>query len=183
MTNIRPAVIAAGFGGSILLYSGLKGKGVANSIRALLTGQSPSIVPDQYGIGGSITQAADVPTEGQVSVHNVTSGSAASNQNIARLLAAPYGWSAGQQWTDLVALWNQESSWNEDATGSDTPQGNAYGIVQALPSSKLPLAGRPNAPDGPQKAAAQIQWGLQYISKVYGNPSAAWAHETSAGWY
>lgn len=124
--------------------------------------------------GGGSTPAAGA---GDTSAHNA---GAAANQATARLLAAPYGWSTGQQWADLVSLWNRESGWSNTA---ENVSSGAYGIAQALghgPTNQYP-AGPANPPTS--SAAAQISWGLQYIRQRYGSPSAAWAHETSAGWY
>jgi resuscitation-promoting factor RpfB len=78
--------------------------------------------------------------------------------------AAAYGWT-GQQWNDLVTLWNRESGWRWDAAN---PWSDAYGIPQALPGSKM-------GPGWHDDAVVQINWGLGYISSVYGNPSNAWA--------
>lgn len=47
-------------GGAVLAYSGLKGKGVANSIRALLAGQSPATALQTTGITAG--DSSTVPT-------------------------------------------------------------------------------------------------------------------------
>lgn len=75
-----------------------------------------------------------------------------------------------------TALWNCESGWR---TSARNPSGGAYGIPQALPSSKLAAAGS----DWRTSASRQICWGLGYIADLYGSPSAAWAHELAQGWY
>lgn len=117
---------------------------------------------------------------GGAGVGNVppASGNAQKNQNIAKLLAHPYGWSPTQdpgQWDALVKLWDQESSWS---TTAQNPSG-AYGIPQALPASKLASAGA----NWKTSAQTQIKWGLSYIKARYGSPEAAWAHEQAWGWY
>lgn len=104
-------------------------------------------------------------------------------QSIAKLLLPSYGWSGADQWTALDELWSRESSWSPTATGQPTSQGRAYGIPQALPESKLPKAGRSPQNGGTSDPQTQIRWGLSYIRSRYGSPVAAWAHETSAGWY
>jgi len=48
-----------------------------------------------------------------------------------------------------------------------------------LPGGKMSSAGS----DWRTNPATQIAWGLSYIRGVYGSPGAAWAHETSSGWY
>jgi len=96
------------------------------------------------------------------------------NQAIAARMLARYGWGAGEM-APLVRLWTRESNWT---TSAYNPSG-AYGIPQSLPGDKMASAGA----DWQTSATTQITWGLQYISEVYGSPSAAWAHETSQGWY
>ncbi|MFJ8311436.1 MULTISPECIES: transglycosylase SLT domain-containing protein [unclassified Streptomyces] len=61
---------------------------------------------------------------------------------------------------------NNESSWNYTATN-----GTAYGLVQALPGSKMSSAGA----DWQTNPATQIKWGLNYMSERYGSPCGAWS--------
>ncbi len=154
---------------------------MSQTLRSVLSGQKPpatdanpiagSAGPSEGASGGGSAPAGDT---------GASSATAAKNQAIGKLLAAPYGWATGQQWADLVSLWNRESGWNNHAENSTS---GAYGIAQALghgPTNQYP-AGPANPPIS--SAAAQIAWGLSYIKQRYGSPSAAWAHETSAGWY
>jgi hypothetical protein len=97
------------------------------------------------------------------------------NQAIAAKMLGSHGWGA-REMAPLVHLWNRESGWR---TSARNPSGGAYGIPQALPSSKLASAGS----DWRTSATTQIRWGLRYIHDVYGSPSAAWAHEVAQGWY
>jgi cell wall-associated NlpC family hydrolase len=87
-----------------------------------------------------------------------------------------HGWPSSQ-FSPLRSLWTRESGWNRFARN---PSSGAYGIPQSLPESKLPAAGQAG---GGSHASPQIDWGLGYIHQVYGDPSAAWSHEMSAGWY
>ena len=89
--------------------------------------------------------------------------------------AAQRGWT-GQNWTDLVKLWNRESGWSWSA---ENVYSGAYGIPQALPGSKMATFGANWKDD----AAVQIDWGLSYIAQRYGSPSAAWQHSEQTGWY
>lgn len=89
--------------------------------------------------------------------------------------AAQYGWT-GQQWRDLVTLWNHESSWSWSAQNPTSP---AYGIPQANPGSNMSLFGANWRDD----ASVQIAWGLNYIKGRYGSPSAAWAYWQRIGCY
>jgi hypothetical protein len=98
------------------------------------------------------------------------SGSAAAAQAFARAHLAQFGWGADQM-APLLALWNQESGWNDNAVNASS---GAYGIPQALGK------GHPfNLGD----YANQVLWGLNYIRDRYGSPAAAEAHEQAFNWY
>ncbi|MFJ4570413.1 lytic transglycosylase domain-containing protein [Streptomyces sp. NPDC088846] len=72
---------------------------------------------------------------------------------------------------------NVESSWNYLATNQST---GAYGLVQALPGSKMVSAGA----DWQTNPATQIKWGLSYMnSGRYGSPCAAWSFWQANHWY
>lgn len=101
--------------------------------------------------------------------------SAAQTQVYAAGAAAQRGWT-GQNWTDLVKLWNRESGWQWDAENADS---GAYGIPQSLPGSKMATFGARWKDD----AAVQIDWGLSYIAQRYGTPSKAWKNSEEVGWY
>lgn len=80
------------------------------------------------------------------------------------------------QFSCLRSLWNRESGWNVHA---DNPDSGAYGIPQSLPGSKMAAFGSNWRDD----YKTQINWGLDYISAVYGTPCAAWQHSEDYGWY
>jgi resuscitation-promoting factor RpfB len=163
--------------GAIVMWSGITGTSLTTTAKDLISGKAPT--QDEEAITGTsttTTTAATAPAAGNTGASTAT---AAANQATAKLLAAPYGWSVGTQWADLVSLWNQESGWNNTA---DNPTSGAYGIAQALPPTKYPAAGQA-PPVGSSSAIAQISWGLSYISSTYGSPSAAWAHEIANNWY
>ncbi|MEU3513876.1 transglycosylase SLT domain-containing protein [Streptomyces sp. NPDC006654] len=71
---------------------------------------------------------------------------------------------------------SHESGWNPSATNSSS---GAYGLVQALPGSKMASAGS----DWKTNPATQIKWGLDYMNSRYGSPSAAWSFWQANGWY
>ncbi|MFJ1707533.1 transglycosylase SLT domain-containing protein [Kitasatospora sp. NPDC088346] len=79
-----------------------------------------------------------------------------------------------------LASFNQivahESSWNVTATNASS---GAYGLVQALPASKMASAGA----DWKTNPATQIKWGLNYMNERYGSPNAAWAFWQTHHWY
>ncbi|WKX70092.1 transglycosylase SLT domain-containing protein [Streptomyces sp. XD-27] len=72
-------------------------------------------------------------------------------------------------------LVERESGWRVTVT---SPTG-AYGLLQALPGSKMASAGA----DWRTNPATQISWGLEYIKDRYGSPCEAWAFWRSKGWY
>ncbi|GAA3495950.1 transglycosylase SLT domain-containing protein [Streptomyces prasinosporus] len=69
-----------------------------------------------------------------------------------------------------------ESSWNVTATNASS---GAYGLVQALPASKMASAGS----DWKTNPATQIKWGLDYMNSRYGSPCAAWDFWQTNHWY
>ncbi|MFJ1731739.1 transglycosylase SLT domain-containing protein [Streptomyces sp. NPDC088254] len=69
-----------------------------------------------------------------------------------------------------------ESNWDVDATNSSS---GAYGLVQALPGSKMATAGS----DWKTNAETQIKWGLDYMNSRYGSPVGAWSFWQANGWY
>ncbi|MFF2633002.1 phospholipase [Microbacterium sp. NPDC058021] len=93
----------------------------------------------------------------------------------AHLAATQYGWGS-DQFRCLDLLWQKESDWNYQAVN---PSSGATGIPQSLPGHKMAAAG----PDWQTNATTQIRWGLDYISRAYGTPCAAWAHSQATDWY
>lgn len=71
---------------------------------------------------------------------------------------------------------NQESTWNYLAVNKSS---GAYGLVQALPGSKMASAGA----DWRTNPATQIKWGLNYMEKRYGGPCGAWSFHQANNWY
>lgn len=188
--------------GGVMAWSGIENQTIANTLKAVLSGQVPTPgAGQQLAVteGSDESLSAALGTEGgtagqEVNVTTPGSGNAPANQALGRLMAAGYGWT-GQQFTDLVALWNRESGWNAAARN---PSSGAFGIAQALghgtaatkaadgtneygPNNGVSVATAKAANGG--SAAAQIAWGLAYIKASYGSPTAAEAHENANGWY
>ena len=70
----------------------------------------------------------------------------------------------------------RESNWNVGAVNSSS---GAYGLVQALPGSKMASAGA----NWKTSAATQIKWGLNYMNSRYGSPVGAWQFWQTHHWY
>ncbi|MEU7698568.1 MULTISPECIES: aggregation-promoting factor C-terminal-like domain-containing protein [unclassified Streptomyces] len=96
--------------------------------------------------------------------------SAASPQDIARQIVP------ASQYASFSKIVSHESGWNHKATNSAS---GAYGLVQALPASKMSSAGS----DWKTNPATQIKWGLNYMNERYGSPNAAWSFWQTHGWY
>lgn len=169
--HLNPVAFGAAAAGLVMIWSGIKGASVLKTLQSLIRGEQPAGSAD-YPIttpeGGGSGQPADTgPTTG--------GGSPEQNKALAKLLAAPYGWSTGSNWDSLVKLWNRESGWRTTAAN---PSG-AYGIPQSKPGSKMASEGA----DWKTNPATQIRWGLKYIKGRYGSPDNAWAHSQQTGWY
>ncbi|WP_030623162.1 transglycosylase SLT domain-containing protein [Streptomyces sclerotialus] len=71
---------------------------------------------------------------------------------------------------------DHESGWNYKAVNASS---GAYGLVQALPGSKMASAGA----DWQTNPATQIKWGLGYMNDRYGSPCGAWSFWQANSWY
>jgi chromosome segregation ATPase len=152
----------------------------------------------QYQVGVAVAaQAAEVARENQLAAERAASSSSsavaassssypdptgvvvdtAAAKSYAQGAIGSYGWGS-DQYSCLVSLWTQESGWRANALNTSS---GAYGIPQALPASKMSVAGA----DWRTNADTQIDWGLAYIKSAYDSPCAAWNHEMSENphWY
>ncbi|TGA93779.1 transglycosylase SLT domain-containing protein [Streptomyces sp. MZ04] len=80
------------------------------------------------------------------------------------------------QYQAFSKIVEHESGWNHTATNSSS---GAYGLVQALPGSKMASAGA----DWKTNPETQIKWGLDYMNDRYGSPAGAWDFWQANGWY
>ncbi|MCX5387372.1 transglycosylase SLT domain-containing protein [Streptomyces sp. NBC_00083] len=80
------------------------------------------------------------------------------------------------QFAAFSKIVSQESGWSHTATNSSS---GAYGLVQALPASKMASAGA----DWKTNPATQIKWGLDYMNSRYGSPVGAWNFWQAHHWY
>lgn len=82
-----------------------------------------------------------------------------------------------QQFSCLNSIINSESSWNIYAAN---PSSGAYGIPQALPGSKMSVAGADWATNG----ETQLKWMVEdYVNPTYGSACGAWTFHLANGWY
>ncbi|WP_407550160.1 transglycosylase SLT domain-containing protein [Streptomyces sp. Pv4-95] len=82
----------------------------------------------------------------------------------------------GEQFQCFSNIVDHESSWNYQASNASS---GAYGLVQALPGSKMSSAGS----DWQTNPATQIKWGLNYMNDRYGSPCGAWSFWQANNWY
>ncbi|MFD1833076.1 transglycosylase SLT domain-containing protein [Streptomyces desertarenae] len=80
------------------------------------------------------------------------------------------------QFQCFSSIVERESGWNYRA---QNPSSGAYGLVQALPGSKMASAGA----DWRTNPATQIKWGLNYMNDRYGSPCGAWQFWQANHWY
>ncbi|MFF7336230.1 lytic transglycosylase domain-containing protein [Streptomyces sp. NPDC008163] len=106
-----------------------------------------------------------------------TSFAVQSSYTVAEVQAMARQMMPADQFQCFSNIVNHESSWNYRASN---PGSGAYGLVQALPGSKMASAGA----DWMTNPATQIKWGLSYMnSSRYGSPCAAWSFWQANHWY
>ncbi|MEU6475470.1 transglycosylase SLT domain-containing protein [Streptomyces sp. NPDC047017] len=103
--------------------------------------------------------------------HAATAAPAADAQTVAHQMIPD-----AAQYNAFSRIVEHESGWNIHATNSSS---GAYGLVQALPASKMSSAGA----DWKTNPKTQIKWGLDYMNSRYGSPAAAWNFWQANGWY
>ncbi|MFG3019832.1 lytic transglycosylase domain-containing protein [Streptomyces sp. NPDC048254] len=91
-----------------------------------------------------------------------------SSYTVAQLKAMAAQIVGSSQFQCFSNIVDHESTWNYLAVN---PSSGAYGLVQALPGSKMASV----AADWQTNPATQIKWGLNYMNTTYGSPCQAWA--------
>ncbi|MEU0964874.1 transglycosylase SLT domain-containing protein [Streptomyces sp. NPDC005917] len=91
-----------------------------------------------------------------------------SSYTVAQIQALARQMMSGDQYQCFSAIVERESTWNYRAVNASS---GAYGLVQALPGSKMASVGA----DWQTNPATQIKWGLNYMNSVYGSPCQAWS--------
>ncbi|MEU2107601.1 transglycosylase SLT domain-containing protein [Streptomyces sp. NPDC087659] len=109
-------------------------------------------------------------------VRDASSFAAQSSYSISEVQAIARQMVPGDQFQCFSNIVDHESSWNYRA---QNPSSGAYGLVQALPGSKMASAGA----DWQTNPATQIKWGLNYMNDRYGSPCGAWSFWQANHWY
>jgi hypothetical protein len=116
------------------------------------------------GLGLGVTPAMAAPAAAPTTV-------AAGAQSTARTMIGD-----AAQFQCFSNIVQHESGWNHTATNASS---GAYGLVQALPGSKMASAGA----DWKTNPTTQIKWGMDYMNSRYGSPCGAWSFWQANHWY
>ncbi|MGY0069500.1 aggregation-promoting factor C-terminal-like domain-containing protein [Streptomyces sp. QTS137] len=99
-----------------------------------------------------------------------------SSYSVAQVQAMARQMIPADQFQCFSNIVDHESTWNYKAVN---PSSGAYGLVQALPGTKMASAGA----DWQTNPATQIKWGLNYMNDRYGSPCGAWSFWQANNWY
>ncbi|MFF3062266.1 transglycosylase SLT domain-containing protein [Streptomyces sp. NPDC057909] len=109
-------------------------------------------------------------------VRDASSFATQSSYSVAEVQAMARQMIPGDQFQCFSNIVDHESTWNYRATN---PSSGAYGLVQALPGSKMASVGA----DWQTNPATQIKWGLNYMNDRYGGPCETWRFWQANHWY
>ncbi|WP_425543832.1 transglycosylase SLT domain-containing protein [Streptomyces crystallinus] len=142
--------------------SPLEGSSVSNSVIRRIAASKKTLAGAVVALGAAGSMLATVPAQAAAP----TSAKAIAQQ----MIKDPAQFAA---FNNIVS---RESGWDHTATNSSS---GAYGLVQALPASKMASAGA----DWKTNPATQIKWGLDYMNSRYGSPVGAWNFWQAHHWY
>jgi hypothetical protein len=180
--------------GGVLLWSGIKGETVAQTVGELARGKQPSGTNGEaVTVPSSPSSATSAGGGGGSFAAPVGSGSSSGGMSALQQAAKPYGWDKGAQWTSLVYVEMREAGFNPRIRN---PSSGALGLAQALGHGNVNTAGTLGNEYGgfgltdaqarlanSGNAYWQAVWMVNYISATYGTPAAAAAHERADNWY
>lgn len=121
-------------------------------------------------------EAAEKERASRSALRDATSFAAQGSYSVADVKAIARQMVPGDQFQCFSNIVNHESTWNYRAVNASS---GAYGLVQALPGSKMSSAGA----DWQTNPATQIKWGLSYMNGRYGSPCGAWSFWRANHWY
>jgi len=121
-------------------------------------------------------EKAEAERASRDSVRDASSFSAQGSYSISEVKAIARQMIPASQFQCFSNIVDHESGWNYRATN---PSSGAYGLVQALPGTKMSSAGA----DWQSNPATQIKWGLSYMNGRYGSPCGAWSFWQANRWY
>lgn len=106
----------------------------------------------------------------------IATASVQESYSVAEVQAMARSMVAADQFQCFSNIVDRESGWDYTATN---PSSGAYGLMQALPGSKMASAGD----DWQTNPATQISWGIGYMEDRYGSPCGAWEFWQANHWY
>ncbi|MEV5973840.1 transglycosylase SLT domain-containing protein [Streptomyces sp. NPDC051921] len=119
---------------------------------------------------------AEAERASRSALRDASSFAAQGSYSISEVKAIARQMIPGDQFQCFSNIVDHESGWNYTATNASS---GAYGLVQALPGSKMSTAGA----DWRTNPATQIKWGLSYMNGRYGSPCGAWSFWQANHWY
>ncbi|WP_043265863.1 transglycosylase SLT domain-containing protein [Streptomyces sp. CT34] len=140
------------------------------------TAQSKKDAADQAKAKKDAEQRAKEQAASRSAVRDASDFLVKASYSIAETQAMARQMMASDQFQCFSHIVSNESGWNYRATNSSS---GAYGLVQALPGSKMSSAGS----DWQTNPATQIKWGLNYMNDRYGSPCGAWSFWQANSWY
>ncbi|MFI6287000.1 transglycosylase SLT domain-containing protein [Streptomyces sp. NPDC051018] len=109
-------------------------------------------------------------------VRDASSFTAKGSYSIAEVKSMARQMIPADQFQCFSNIVERESGWRYTA---QNPSSGAYGLVQALPGTKMSSAGA----DWRTNPATQIKWGLNYMNSRYDSPCGAWSFWQANRWY
>ncbi|MGD3107898.1 MULTISPECIES: transglycosylase SLT domain-containing protein [unclassified Streptomyces] len=140
------------------------------------TAQSKKDAADQAKAKKDAEQRAKEQAASRSAVRDASDFLTKASYSIAETQAMARQMMASDQFQCFSHIVDHESGWNYRATNAGS---GAYGLVQALPGSKMSSAGS----DWQTNPATQIKWGLSYMNDRYGSPCGAWSFWQANSWY
>ncbi|KOU69910.1 hypothetical protein ADK61_36195 [Streptomyces sp. XY66] len=138
-----------------------EGSSVSNAVIRRIAASKKTLVGSVLALGVAGSMLAAVPAQA------APAGAKAIAQQMIKDPA---------QFAAFDKIVSHESGWNPSATNASS---GAYGLVQALPGSKMASAGA----DWKTNPSTQIKWGLDYMNERYGSPVGAWNFWQANHWY
>jgi hypothetical protein len=168
-TKINGLALFAVFGGSVFVYSGVKGKSITTAFQSIVQGKSPA----------AATQNEPISSTGDTTSGTAVSGGSA--QQILQQTAAQFGWGSGAEWQALSNIEMAEAGFNPNARNASS---GAFGLAQALHGyTGYGFTATQTAQANAGDASLQALWMCRYIQARYGDPIKAWTFHQANGWY
>lgn len=168
--------------GGVLLWSGIKGETLAQTVKDIASGKPPQSNQEPIGSptvsvgqGSASSSSGSNPGSPPGAGNGCTASQTAANKTTGQLMAGAYGWGSGAEWTALNNIVMAESGWCNNA---QNPGSTAYGIGQFLDSTWASVGYHKSSDPITQIAAM-----LAYIKQSYGDPIKAWAFHVANGYY